>query len=61
MVSKLQEQGISNFHFCTLNLEKSVKAIIDGLEWLNKPITNGKPNFVRLNIPTSHLHLLNFL
>lgn len=46
MVSKLQTNGVNNFHFCTLNLEKSVKQIIDGLNWLEQPLSNGKPNFV---------------
>jgi hypothetical protein len=33
MVKKLAENGINGVNFCTLNLEKSVQLILEGLQW----------------------------
>lgn len=35
MIRRLtNEGGVSGFHFCTLNLEKSVRRVLEGLEWI---------------------------
>ncbi|KAF8511149.1 methylenetetrahydrofolate reductase-domain-containing protein [Hysterangium stoloniferum] len=37
MVRRLRDEGeIPGFHFCTLNLEKSVRKILEGLDWLGE-------------------------
>lgn len=34
MVNRLVEEGkVEGVHFCTLNLEKSVRKVLDGLKW----------------------------
>lgn len=40
MVKKLQAGGAQGFHFCTLNLEKSVKGILYELGWAEEPGLN---------------------
>ena len=30
----LQKEGVRGFHLCTLNLEKSVKRVLEILEWV---------------------------
>lgn len=44
MIKQLRENGVNGFHFCTLNLEKSVKRVLYGLEWAEEP---GTPSSVR--------------
>lgn len=51
MVHRLVEEGaVEGVHFCTLNLEKSVRRVLDGLKWarfedassgVNGSLTNG--------------------
>jgi methylenetetrahydrofolate reductase (NADPH) len=37
MVRQLRDKGKTpGFHFCTLNLEKSVRKILEGLKWLGE-------------------------
>jgi hypothetical protein len=33
MIRKLWKSGVRGFHFCTLNLEKSVQRILEELQW----------------------------
>ena len=33
MIRKLTQGGIRGVHFCTLNLEKSVQRVLEGLAW----------------------------
>ncbi|KAH8928371.1 MTHFR-domain-containing protein [Atractiella rhizophila] len=35
-IRTLWDQGIRGFHFCTLNLERSVKKVLEGLEWVDE-------------------------
>jgi len=52
MVKKLAAGGIHGVNFCTLNLEKSVQLILEGLQWsvhyddhhLNKLINASAPH-----------------
>lgn len=37
MIRELHEIGVRGFHFCTLNLEKSVQRILEDLEWTHRP------------------------
>ena len=37
MIRKLWAVGVRGFHFCTLNLEKSVHNILEELDWLDRP------------------------
>ena len=34
MIRQLRTEGIQGFHLCTLNLEKSVKRVLELLEWV---------------------------
>jgi hypothetical protein len=37
MIRRLTDEGrVSGFHFCTLNLEKSVRRVLEGLEWIGE-------------------------
>lgn len=36
MVRKLNQNGIQGFHFCTLNLEKSVRRVLERLGWVGE-------------------------
>ncbi len=37
IIQKLRfEGGIAGFHFCTLNLEKSVQRVLESLGWTGK-------------------------
>lgn len=33
MIKKLAANGVNGVNFCTLNLEKSVRLILEGLQW----------------------------
>jgi hypothetical protein len=35
MIQELWQEGIRGFHFCTLNLEKSVQRILENLDWIS--------------------------
>jgi methylenetetrahydrofolate reductase (NADPH) len=38
MITRIHlEGGIQGFHFCTLNLEKSVQRILEALRWTWQP------------------------
>lgn len=50
MVQKLQAGGVNGFHFCTLNLEKSVKGILYQLGWAEEP-QPGATGTVRTCLP----------
>lgn len=43
MIRKLRAGGVNGFHFCTLNLEKSVKRILYALEWAEDPGASSTP------------------
>lgn len=34
MIQELWQEGVRGFHFCTLNLEKSVQRILENLDWI---------------------------
>jgi hypothetical protein len=34
MIEKLRQGGIQGFHICTLNLERSVRRVLEGLGWV---------------------------
>lgn len=34
MMRRLREEGVQGFHLCTLNLEKSVKRVLEQLDWV---------------------------
>ncbi|KAA1469427.1 methylenetetrahydrofolate reduct [Dentipellis sp. KUC8613] len=52
MVKRLvNEGGIRGFHFCTLNLEKSVQRIIESLDWAQAPSINQTPNRLIADTP----------
>ena len=37
LIRRLTNEGrVSGFHFCTLNLEKSVRKVLEGLEWIGE-------------------------
>ena len=36
MIRRLTKDGVSGFHFCTLNLEKSVRRVLEGLGWIGE-------------------------
>ena len=40
MIRRLHQSGVHGFHFCTLNLEKSVQRVLDRLGWAGTPQTN---------------------
>ena len=43
MIQKIHAAGdIQGFHFCTLNLEKSVQRVLEGLRWTG--VSQGSPN-----------------
>ncbi|TFK30211.1 methylenetetrahydrofolate reduct [Coprinopsis marcescibilis] len=53
MIKRLRiEGGIQGFHFCTLNLEKSVKRVLEHLEW-TPVITTGRQNKLIADLPES--------
>jgi len=35
MIQELWQEGVRGFHFCTLNLEKSVQRILENLDWIS--------------------------
>ena len=48
MIKRLRAAGVNGFHFCTLNLEKSVKRILYELQWCEDPGVANTPTIVRL-------------
>ena len=40
MIRRLHQSGVHGFHFCTLNLEKSVQRVLDTLGWAGLPQTS---------------------
>lgn len=61
MIQKLRSEGnIAGFHFCTLNLERSVQRILDSLGWTGgtsraPPISN---KLIIVRIIPSKYHLI---
>jgi methylenetetrahydrofolate reductase (NADPH) len=55
MIRKLVTNGINGINFCTLNLEKSVQLILEGIQWTihhddrhwNKLINVSTPHFTQ--------------
>ena len=49
MIQRLRsEGGINGFHFCTLNLEKSIQRILETLTWAGIPSVLNKLIVVRI-------------
>jgi len=40
IIRRLHQSGVRGFHFCTLNLEKSVQRVLDRLGWADIPQTS---------------------
>jgi methylenetetrahydrofolate reductase (NADPH) len=40
----VNEAGVTGVHFCTLNLEKSVQRVLEGLNWASPTSVNAQPN-----------------
>lgn len=45
MIRRLTKEGsVSGFHLCTLNLEKSVRRVLEGLGWIGEGQRTMEPN-----------------
>ncbi|CAA7271526.1 unnamed protein product [Cyclocybe aegerita] len=57
MISRLRaEGGISGFHFCTLNLEKSVQRVLENLGWAGLPTIAPNKLIVETPAPGTPTH-----
>lgn len=45
MIQRLRKEGqVLGYHFCTLNLEKSVRKVLEGLQWIGDDKAALEPN-----------------
>jgi methylenetetrahydrofolate reductase (NADPH) len=54
MMQELQANGVTGFHVCTLNLEKSIRRTIEKLEW--KRAVNGNSSETASSLPRAMQH-----
>ncbi len=55
MLRKLSASGIKGFHFCTLNLEKSIQRVLETLKWTGpSTLEQNKLIVVRMNVTNNH-------
>jgi hypothetical protein len=47
MMKVMRKEGICGYHLCTLNLEKSVRRVLEQLEWVtDESIANTKQSVI---------------